>query len=193
MLAGCGNLGNQQSDVIDSNEDSLLQQDEGDNESEEKGNTLEENTSLTDEEVLQIIEETLATFDLGDGIKSVYDYYTKLNYDNEPYAIVILESIYKSMHFKDEYGYEERTQEEYQALYDSTVVVADNLFDILMQKLAGYEGYLVVSVNEVIQENSENSMYIGYVSNQNKEEGHKFIISNAHTFLAPIETIDGDY
>ena len=165
VLTGCGNFGNQQSDVIDSNEDSLLQQDEGDNKSEEKGGTLEENNSLTDEEVLQIIEETLATFDLGDGIKGVSDYYTNVNYNNEPYAIVILESIYEDMFFT----YEGMSLEKCQELYDSTVLVANDLFDTLIQKLEGYEGYFVVSVSELSGDGSGNNMNIGYVSNQRAE------------------------
>ena len=79
-LTGCGDFDNQESDVIESNEDSLLQQDEEvDSKSEEKEDTVKDNDSLTDEEVLQIIEETLANFDLGDGIKGVSDYYTNVN------------------------------------------------------------------------------------------------------------------
>lgn len=191
-LTGCGNFGNQQSDVIDSNEDSLLQQDEGDNKSEEKGGTLEENNSLTDEEVLQIIEETLATFNLGDGIKGVSDYYTNVNYDNEPYAIVILESIYEDMFFT----YEGMSLEKCQELYDSTILVANDLFDTLIQKLEGYEGYFVVSVSELSGDGAGNNMNIGYVSNQDKQEGQKFVVSNVHMYSdygIEIETIDGHY
>lgn len=192
-LTGCGDFDNQESDVIESNEDSLLQQyEEIDNKSEEKKDTVKENHSLTDEEVLQIIEETLANFDLGDGIKGVSDYYTNVNYDNEPYAIVILESIYEDMFFT----YEGMSLEKCQELYDSTILVANDLFDMLIQKLEEYDGYFLVSVNELSQEDGGNGMNIGYISNQDKQEGQKFIVSNTHMYNddgIEIQTIDGHY
>ena len=192
-LTGCGDFDNQESDVIESNEDSLLQQDEEvDSKSEEKEDTVKGNDSLTDEEVLQIIEETLANFDLGDGIKGVSDYYTNVNYDNEPYAIVILESIYEDMFFT----YEGMSLEKCQELYDSTILVANELFDTLIQKLEEYEGYFLVSVNELSQEDGVNGMNIGYISNQDKQEGQKFIVSNTHMYNddgIEIQTIDGHY
>ncbi len=192
-LTGCGDFDNQESDVIESNEDSLLQQDEEvDSKSEEKEDTVKDNDSLTDEEVLQIIEETLANFDLGDGIKGVSDYYTNVNYDNEPYAIVILESIYEDMFFT----YEGMSLEKCQELYDSTILVANELFDTLIQKLEEYEGYFLVSVNELSQEDGVNGMNIGYISNQDKQEGQKFIVSNTHMYNddgIEIQTIDGHY
>ena len=192
-LTGCGDFDNQESDVIESNEDSLLQQDEEvDSKSEEKEDTVKDNDSLTDEEVLQIIEETLANFDLGDGIKGVSDYYTNVNYDNEPYAIVILESIYEDMFFT----YEGMSLEKGQELYDSTILVANELFDTLIQKLEEYEGYFLVSVNELSQEDGVNGMNIGYISNQDKQEGQKFIVSNTHMYNddgIEIQTIDGHY
>ena len=192
-LTGCGDFDNQESDVIESNEDSLLQQDEEvDSKSEEKEDTVKDNDSLTDEEVLQIIEETLANFDLGDGIKGVSDYYTNVNYDNEPYAIVILESIYEDMFFT----YEGMSLEKCQELYDSTILVANDLFDTLIQKLEEYEGYFLVSVNELSQEDGVNGMNIGYISNQDKQEGQKFIVINTHMYNddgIEIQTIDGHY
>lgn len=192
-LTGCGDFDNQESDVIESNEDSLLQQDEEvDSKSEEKEDAVKDNDSLTDEEVLQIIEETLANFDLGDGIKGVSDYYTNVNYDNEPYAIVILESIYEDMFFT----YEGMSLEKCQELYDSTILVANDLFDTLIQKLEEYEGYFLVSVNELSQEDGGNGMNIGYISNQDKQEGQKFIVSNTHMYNddgIEIQTIDGHY
>lgn len=192
-LTGCGDFDNQESDVIESNEDSLLQQyEEIDNKSEEKKDTVKENHSLTDEEVLQIIEETLANFDLGDGIKGVSDYYTNVNYDNEPYAIVILESIYEDMFFT----YEGMSLEKCQELYDSTILVANDLFDMLIQKLEEYDGYFLVSVNELSKEDGGNGMNIGYISNQDKQEGQKFIVSNTHMYNddgIEIQTIDGHY
>lgn len=192
-LTGCGDFDNQESDVIESNEDSLLQQDEEvDSKSEEKEDTVKDNDSLADEEVLQIIEETLANFDLGDGIKGVSDYYTNVNYDNEPYAIVILESIYEDMFFT----YEGMSLEKCQELYDSTILVANDLFDTLIQKLEEYEGYFLVSVNELSQEDGVNGMNIGYISNQDKQEGQKFIVSNTHMYNddgIEIQTIDGHY
>lgn len=192
-LTGCGDFDNQEFDVIESNEDSLLQQDEEvDSKSEEKEDTVKDNDSLTDEEVLQIIEETLANFDLGDGIKGVSDYYTNVNYDNEPYAIVILESIYEDMFFT----YEGMSLEKCQELYDSTILVANELFDTLIQKLEEYEGYFLVSVNELSQEDGVNGMNIGYISNQDKQEGQKFIVSNTHMYNddgIEIQTIDGHY
>lgn len=192
-LTGCGDFDNQEFDVIESNEDSLLQQDEEvDSKSEEKEDTVKDNDSLADEEVLQIIEETLANFDLGDGIKGVSDYYTNVNYDNEPYAIVILESIYEDMFFT----YEGMSLEKCQELYDSTILVANDLFDTLIQKLEEYEGYFLVSVNELSQEDGVNGMNIGYISNQDKQEGQKFIVSNTHMYNddgIEIQTIDGHY
>ena len=191
-LTGCGDFDNQEFDVIESNEDSLLQQDEEvDSKSEEKEDTVKDNDSLADEEVLQIIEETLANFDLGDGIKGVSDYYTNVNYDNEPYAIVILESIYEDMFFT----YEGMSLEKCQELYDSTILVANDLFDTLIQKLEEYEGYFLVSVNELSQEDGVNGMNIGYISNQDKQEGQKFIVSNTHMYNddgIEIQTIDGN-